>query len=150
MHAHGSRSKNAAGSPCFRKHSFQSLHTSYGYGNRPEFLLHFAPQDEGALVEQDVPAGPVDVGKEYRLDQPGAIVESGELHRLVFGGVDRLGGGEHAGEEHLPAHVAMELGGPHQPEPAQGVLMQRHGMAVGAEAEQLVLGGAAAVRGIFR
>src|SRR5262245_968398 len=74
----------------------QPVEMRYRHSHGAELLLHFAAEQERALVEEDVAALAVNLGKERRLDQAVAVVESGELHRLVLDRVHRLGGGQHA------------------------------------------------------
>jgi hypothetical protein len=81
----------------------------------------------------------VDVRKEHGLDQPMAVVEGGELHGLVLQGVDRLGGGEHAGHQDLAADVAVELGAGREPKGPELLGVERHGVGIGDEAHGGVL-----------
>jgi hypothetical protein len=77
-----------------------------GEGHHTEFLVHFSPEDEGPLIEEDMPPVAEDLGEEHGLDQALPIIEGRELHRLVLDRVNRLGAGEHAGREDVLAHVA--------------------------------------------
>jgi len=108
-------------------------------GHRAELLLDLPPKDERSLVEQHVAALTVDVGKEHGLDEPVAVVEGGELHRLVLGGVYRLCCGEHAGSENVPAHVLVQLSAGAEPELPKLIRVEPHRMHVGGEAEGGVL-----------
>jgi hypothetical protein len=103
--------------------------------HRAELLLHLAPKDERPLIEQDVTPLTIDVRKEHGLDEPVAVIEGGELHGLVLEGVDRLGGGEHPGGQHVPAYVAVQLGAGAEPEPPEVVGVKPHGVLVGDEAQ---------------
>src|SRR5687768_18531552 len=71
------------------EHAIEPVEMGHRYRDGAEFLFHLAPEYEGPLIEQDVSTRPVDVGEKYRLDQSMAIVEGGELHRFVLGGVHR-------------------------------------------------------------
>src|SRR5688500_20325802 len=78
------------------------------YRDGAEFLFHLAPEYEGPLIEQDVSTRPVDVGEKYRLDQSMAIVEGGEMHRFIPGGVHRLVGGDHPRCQYVAPHVLCQ------------------------------------------
>jgi len=117
--------------------------------HRPELLLHLSPKDERPLIEQHVPALPIDVREEHGLDEPVAVVEGGELHGLVLQGVDRLGGGEHAGREDVRADVPVQLGAGAEPEPPEVVRVEPHRVRVGGEAEGGVLLPAAALGAVL-
>src|SRR5712692_8919857 len=54
--------------------------------NRPVGLLHPPPQEVGPRAEQQRHHPAVDVGEDHRFDQPGAVIEGDELHRLVAEG----------------------------------------------------------------
>jgi hypothetical protein len=86
--------------------------------------------------------------EEHGLNQAGAVVEGGELHRLVLDGVHWLGSGEHAGDEDLLPHVAMQLGAGTQTEATELLAMQRHRMGVGDETQGSELFPAAAFGGV--
>lgn len=128
--------------PCtLARKTFQPVQTEDRHGNRPELRFDLPAEHERTRVEQHVAAAPVDIGKEHRLDQAAPVVEGGELHRLVLRGVHRLRGGEHSGTEHPLAHVAVERGGGKDSPAPQLLPIEGHGVAVGREAEQLVLDG---------
>src|SRR6185503_8511821 len=99
--------------------------------------------------EQDVTPLTIDLGKEYRLDQSVAIVKSRKLHRLVLGGMYRLGRGEHAGSQDVPAHMPMQLGAGAEPETLQAVGVELHRVGVGDEPEDFVLLPPASLTGIL-
>jgi hypothetical protein len=114
-----------------------------------ELLLYLAPKNEGTLVEQDVTALTIDLRTEYRLDQPVAIIEGRELHRLLLGSVYRFGRGEHAGSQDVSAHVLMQLGAGAEPEPPKPVGVELHRMRVGDESQRLIFLPPPALRGVF-
>src|SRR6185503_11191379 len=99
--------------------------------------------------EQDVTPLTIDLGKEYRLDQSVAIVKSGELHRLVLGGMYRLGRGEHAGSQDVPAQVPMQLGAGAEPETLQAVGVELHRVGIGNESQRGVFFPATTFGGIL-
>ena len=108
-------------------------------GDGAEFLLDLPPKDERPLIEQHVTALTVDIGKEHGLDQPVAVVEGGELHRLVLQGVDRLGGGEHPRHQDVPptCRCSSVLGQSRNCRKPSAWSV--HGVGVGDEAEGGVL-----------
>src|SRR6185369_3255131 len=93
------------------RYALEALHVAHRERHRTEFLLDLTAEQKWSGIEEHVAAAAVDVGKEHRLDETRAIVEGGELHRLVLDRGDRLGGGEHAGAEDAAAHVLVQLGG---------------------------------------
>ena len=116
--------------------SLQPLQPRHRHRDRPPLLFHDAAEEERPLVEEHMGALAVDVGEHHRLDQAVAVVEGGELHRLVPGGVDRLGGGEHPGAEHRLAHVPVEFGAGGDPPAPEPLAVELHGVGIGGEAEQ--------------
>jgi hypothetical protein len=114
-----------------RKHAVQAIQLCDRDGDPAEFLFHLAPKYERSLIEQDVTALTEHLREEHGLDQAGAVVEGGELHGLVLDGVHRLGGREHAGDEYVLSHVAVQLGTGAQAKAAERLRVERHGVGVG-------------------
>src|ERR1041385_2253521 len=79
--------------------ALEAVHAEDRQGYRAEFFFHLAAQQEGSGIEEHVAAAAVDVWKEHRLDESRAVVEGSELHRLVLGRMNRVGGGGDGGGE---------------------------------------------------
>ena len=115
----------------------------------PKLLFHLSPKNERSLIEQDVAALTIDPGKEHRLDQSVPIIEGRKLHRLIAGGVYRLGSREHARCQDVTPDVLLQLRAPAQAETPKLLRMKLHRVCVGHKPQRLVFLPAAALGGIF-
>ena len=139
----------ASGSRVLGPCPVQPLQVCNRQGDRPELLLHLTPKNEGPLVEQDVTTLAVDLGKEYRLDQAVAIIEGRKLHRLILGGVYRLGRGEHTGSQDVLPDMPVQLGARAKAELPKPAGVELHRVRVGDESKGLIFFPATALGGVF-